>query len=220
MPKKENTNNLETFSLKINSQQAKEILQIAKEHDIHIRINFTNGIATVTHNTNDNDFADWVKQNYVKNEPALQPAPQKAPIVSDYEQDYKTAFSDVHFENMQNRYSEPVSNAPAFQKPKTYEKKEPKFFNKEGYKAIDNKTYIQTDAKTAYEISKFAQEKGVENSAKYQGNNSAVTVDGIKNRGFIEAVRHMSEWADKVQIKAAQSKDQQQNRNNNKKFER
>ncbi len=88
---------------------------------------------------------------------------------------------------------------------------EVKYYNKNEYSSIQNKTYIGTDAKTAYNISRFAEEKGVNFSAKFDGKNSAVTVDGVKNKGFIEAVKSMSAWSDKVQIKAAKVKEQFQN---------
>ncbi|MCM1524778.1 MAG: hypothetical protein NC120_10005, partial [Ruminococcus sp.] len=85
---------------------------------------------------------------------------------------------------------------------------------KNEYGSIQNKTYIGTDAKTAYDISRFAEEKGVRFSAKFDEKNSAVTIDGVKNKGFIETVKSMSEWSDKVQVKAAKVKEQIQNKNN------
>lgn len=83
--------------------------------------------------------------------------------------------------------------------------KEASYFNREGFKDIRNKTFIQTDSRTAYSISKEAARQGVEHSAKYDGEKSAVTVDGVKDRDFIEAVRGMADWAEKVQIKEAQT---------------
>lgn len=92
-------------------------------------------------------------------------------------------------------------------------RKEVTFFNKEGFKNIRNKEYINTDAKTAYAISQEARKQGVEHSVKYDGARSAVTVDGIKNRSFVDTVKNMSAWADKVQVAAERNKEQQ-NRNN------
>ena len=86
-----------------------------------------------------------------------------------------------------------------------HKKKDASFFNREGFKDIKNKTYIQTDSKTAYSISKQAQAMGIEHSARYSGEKSAVTVDGVKNRDFIEAVTRMAEWANKVQVREAQN---------------
>ena len=77
-----------------------------------------------------------------------------------------------------------------------------KYYNREGFKDIQNKTYIQTDSKTAFSISKEAQKYGIEHSVKYNGEKSTVTVDGIKNKDFIDAVKNMSDWAVKVQEKA------------------
>ena len=74
-----------------------------------------------------------------------------------------------------------------------------------------NKTYIQTDSRTAYSISREAAKQGVEHSAKYDGAKSAVTVDGVKNRDFIATVKGMAEWAEKVQIKEAQNQNRARN---------
>ncbi|MBQ5318253.1 MAG: GGDEF domain-containing protein [Oscillospiraceae bacterium] len=90
--------------------------------------------------------------------------------------------------------------------------KEVTYFNRDGFKDIQNKTFIQTDAKTAYIISKEASKHGIEHSAKYAGERSAVTLDGVKNKSFVQAVKSMAEWADKVQIKEAQN--QNRGRNN------
>ena len=220
--------------LKMTSKQAVELSKIAKSNNILYSIKYENGSATMTvDGAKDKDFVNWAKNNVLKENAVRNFAPQEKytpptyetvkPIsdVPDYEQEFETAFPNVPFAETQNSYpnfdtpyGKSDVSAPKYQKPQTYEKKEPTFFNKDGYKDIDNKTFIQTDSKTAYEISKFAQENGVENSAKFQGSKSAVTVDGVKNRGFIEAVTRMSEWADKVQIKAAKMKEQAQNKNN------
>ena len=89
--------------------------------------------------------------------------------------------------------------------------KEATYFNREGFKDIHNKTYIQTDSRTAYSISREAAKQGVEHSAKYDGAKSAVTVDGVKNRDFIATVKGMAEWAEKVQIKEAQNQNRARN---------
>ena len=88
-------------------------------------------------------------------------------------------------------------------------KKEPKFYNKEAYNDIQNKTYLQTDAKTAYAISQEAQRDGVNFSAKFDGEKSAVTVDGKKDLSFVNKIKSIKEWADKVSIKAAPIKQRQ-----------
>jgi hypothetical protein len=67
---------------------------------------------------------------------------------------------------------------------------------------------VNTDSRTAYSISKAAQESGVEHSVKYDGNKSSVVVDGVKNKNFLDVVNSMAEWAAKVQIKAAQMREQ------------
>lgn len=68
---------------------------------------------------------------------------------------------------------------------------------------------MNTDSKTAYNISKAAQQNGVEHSVKYQGEHSTVTLDGVKDRHFIDVINSMAEWANKVQVKAAQMREQQ-----------
>lgn len=105
--------------------------------------------------------------------------------------------------------------APEQSKSEDVQKKAPTFFNKEGYKDIQNKTFLQTDSKTAYEISKAASKQGIEHSVKYYGKQSAVTVDGVKDRAFIDTVKNMSNWAGKVQEKAIkeQAKENQQKNN-------
>ena len=102
----------------------------------------------------------------------------------------------------------PYVSAEQPQQPEA-EKKKATFYNRDEYKDIQNKTFIGTDAKTAYDISKFAEKSGVQFSAKFDGKNSAVTVDGVKSKDFIETVKSISAWSDKVQIKAAKSKEQQ-----------
>lgn len=86
------------------------------------------------------------------------------------------------------------------------QRKEATYYNREGFKDIQNKTYIRTDSRTAYAISKEAQKYGIEHSVKYDGEKSAVTMDGVKDRDFIETVKRMAEWAEKVQVMEAQNK--------------
>ena len=75
---------------------------------------------------------------------------------------------------------------------------EPTFFNKKAYKDIENKEFINTDAKTAYAIGQKAQEQGITFSAKFDGDNSAVTVDGVKNKAFVDAVKAEFNIVDKI----------------------
>lgn len=114
--------------------------------------------------------------------------------------------------------------APEQSKNEDVQKKAPTFFNKEGYKDIQNKTFLQTDSRTAYAISKEAQKQGVKHSVKYDGDKSTVTLDGIADRPFIntvvnrafkDTVKNMSDWAGKVQEKAIkeQAKENQQKNN-------
>ncbi len=109
-------------------------------------------------------------------------------------------------------FHENVMNEQVQQTAEPTAKKPPAFYNKNEYLKISNKTYISADAKTAYEISKYAEKQGVQFSAKYDGKNSVVTVDGVKNKGFLETVSKMSKWSDKVQVKAAQSRAERQNK--------
>lgn len=106
----------------------------------------------------------------------------------------------------------PVKSEKTEQAQEASEKKQPTYYNKNNYKNIDNKTYIRTDSKTAFNISKAAEKAGVEFSAKFDGKKSAVTVDGIKDKSFIETVKSMAAWADKIQVRAAHVKEQQNNK--------
>ena len=89
-------------------------------------------------------------------------------------------------------------------------KKSPSFFNRDGFSQIQNKTFVNTDSKTAYSISKAAQDEGVEHSVKYAGQHSTVTLDGVKDKHFIDVIQSMQEWAAKVQVKAEQMRSSQQ----------
>lgn len=119
----------------------------------------------------------------------------------------KTPKRSEHNEKLQEKAPKHFgrSEVPKQRNEDPAQKKDASFFNREGFKDIKNKTYIQTDSKTAYSISKQAQAMGVEHSARYSGEKSAVTVDGVKNRDFIEAVTRMAEWANKVQVREAQN---------------
>ena len=75
---------------------------------------------------------------------------------------------------------------------------EPTFFNKKAYKDIENKFFFNTDAKTAYAIGQKAQEQGVIFSAKFDGAKSAVTVDGVKDKAFVDEVRAEFNLSDKL----------------------
>ena len=71
--------------------------------------------------------------------------------------------------------------------------REATFFNKSMFKDIRNKTYINCDANTAYDISQTAQQMKVEHSVKYEGYKSSVVVDGVKNKEFVGYVAGSSE---------------------------
>ena len=75
---------------------------------------------------------------------------------------------------------------------------EPTFFNSKAYKDIENKAFLNTDAKTAYAIGQKAQEQGVIFSAKFDGAKSAVTVDGVKDKAFVDEVRAEFNLSDKL----------------------
>ena len=108
------------------------------------------------------------------------------------------------------------------------------YINRENFRFIQNKTYLQTDSRTAQEIASKAQMMNVPFAAKINGDKSTVTFDGIKDSGFIQmmssqyniapfrpqysrqynsqrygtfsnAVGKMSAWADKVQNRKQQN---------------
>lgn len=68
------------------------------------------------------------------------------------------------------------------------EKNEPTFFNKNTYREIQNKVYIDCDAKTAYDIGQQAQKFGVKFAIKYDGGKSSVTVDGQSGKNFLDFI--------------------------------
>ena len=119
-----------------------------------------------------------------------------------------------NFKQIPKQETEPIKTAQP-QIPQE-DKKAPTFYNKNNYKNIDNKTFISTDAKTAFNISKAAEKAGIEFSAKFDGSRSAVTVDGIKNKSFVDTVKSMEKWADKIQVRAFEkSKEIEQKQKNN-----
>lgn len=86
---------------------------------------------------------------------------------------------------------------------------EVKFFNKDAYKDIQNKTYINTDSKTAYNITQKAMKEGVTVSAKYADGKATITLDGVKDKAFIDAVEGIGKWAEKVKVKYAEKHNEQ-----------
>lgn len=63
---------------------------------------------------------------------------------------------------------------------------------------MENQQTQSTAAKTAYAIGQKAQEQGITFSAKFDGDNSAVTVDGVKNKAFVDAVKAEFNIVDKI----------------------
>lgn len=171
------------FYLGVTAAAAYKIAKKAQAEGIQFSVKYNGDKSVVTLNgERDKAFIDSVKKEFMSPQP---------------EQTAHTAESNL------SEYEIPA-DVPA----QRTEKKNPTFYNKDEYGSIQNKTFIGTDAKTAYNISKYAEKSGVQFSAKFDGKNSAVTVDGVKNKGFIETVKSMSAWSDKVQIKAAKSKEQ------------
>lgn len=175
---------------------AYKIAQKAQAEGIQFSVKYNGDKSVVTLNgERDKAFIESVKKEF------LSPKPQQAAHTAENDLSaFEVPAAEVPFE-----YIPPDIPPQQTQQP---EKKSPTFYNKDGYNAIQNKTFIGTDAKTAYSISKFAEKNGVTCSVKFDGNKSAVTVDGVKNKGFVEAVKKISEWSDKVQIKAAKAKEQ------------
>ena len=81
---------------------------------------------------------------------------------------------------------------------KVHTSDDPTFYNSRAYKDIENKTFLNTDAKTAYAIGQKAQEQGVIYSAKFDGDKSAVTVDGVKDKAFVDAMKAEFNLIDKL----------------------
>lgn len=92
-----------------------------------------------------------------------------------------------------------------------------KFFNKNEYKNIENKAYINTDSKTGFNITQKAQKDGVTVSAKFSEGKATITLDAVKDKAFIDAVEGIGKWAEKVQVKYAEKHpDKAQENNKNK----
>ncbi len=176
------------FYLNVTAAAAYKIAQKAKAEGIRFSVKYNGDKSVVTlDGERDKPFIESVKRKFMSPKP---------------EQTAHTAESDL------SAYEVTAAEVPfdTSQQTQQPERKNPTYYNKDEYGKIQNKTFIGTDAKTAYNISKFAEKNGIQFSARFDGKNSAVTVDGVKNEGFIEAVKSMSAWSDKVQIKAALSK--------------
>lgn len=89
-----------------------------------------------------------------------------------------------------------------------------KFFNKNEYKNIQNKAYINTDSKTGFNITQKAQKDGVTVSAKFSEGKATITLDAVKDKAFIDAVENIGKWAEKVQVKYAEKHSEKTQENN------
>ena len=89
-----------------------------------------------------------------------------------------------------------------------------KFFNKNEYKNIENKAYINTDSKTGFNITQKAQKEGVTVSAKFSEGKATITLDAVKDKAFIDAVENIGKWAEKVQVKYAEKHSEKTQENN------
>lgn len=74
------------------------------------------------------------------------------------------------------------------------------------YADIQNKTYINADEKTVVQIAEQAHKEAVPYSAKLDGEKSALTVDGKESKDFIDRIKNMQQWADKVKVREAMVK--------------
>ena len=184
------------FYLNVTKAVAYKIAQKAQAENIQFSVKYNGDKSVVTLNgERDKAFIESVKKEF------MSPKPEQAAHTAESDLSaYEVPAAEVPFEFV-------PPDVPA-QQTQQSEKKGPTYYNKDGYKDIQNKTFIGTDAKTAYSISKYAEKNGVTCSVKFDGNKSAVTVDGVKNKSFVEAVKRISAWSDKVQIKAAKAKEQ------------
>lgn len=89
-----------------------------------------------------------------------------------------------------------------------------KFFNKNEYKNIQNKAYINTDSKTGFNITQKAQKEGVTVLAKFSEGKATITLDSVKDKAFIDAVEGIGKWAEKVQVKYAEKHPDKTQENN------
>lgn len=188
--------------IRTDAKTAYTISQEAQKFGIEHSVKYDGEKSAVTlDGVKDKAFVEAVRKEFnIPETERQEKKPQRAPAYFGKEQTRPAQYRSEAPIQRESSYSQPQQN------------REPTYFNREGFKDIQNKTFIQTDAKTAYTISKEAAKHGIEHSAKYDGEKSAVTLDGVKSKDFIEAVKNMAEWADKVQIREAQS--QNRGRNN------
>lgn len=210
--------------LNVTAAMAYKISQKAQAENIQHSVKYQGDKSTVTvDGVKDKAFVDEIKKTFIQEQPA--------PATSTPQYDNFTdtpPFDDYPPENIPPQTfsfdtapedfppADVVYDPPAQHTEEGASKKAPTFYNKEAFGKIENKTYINTDSKTAYEISKEANRQGITHSVKYDGDKSAVTVDGVKNIDFVKAIKNISKWADDVQIKAAMSREQEQKRDKNK----
>ncbi len=210
--------------LNVTAAMAYKISQKAQAENIQHSVKYQGDKSTVTvDGVKDKAFVDEIKKTLIQEQPAPAPStPQydtftDTPPFDDYPPENippQTFAFDTAPENFPP--ADVVYDPPAKHTEEAASKKAPTFYNKEAFGKIENKTYINTDSKTAYEISKEANRQGITHSVKYDGDKSAVTVDGVKNIDFVKAIKNISRWADDVQIKAAKSREQEQKRDKNK----
>lgn len=179
--------------IRTDSKTAYEISKEAQKHGIGHSVKYDGARSAVTlDGVKDKDFVAAVRRKFNIPENSRNEKHTEKPAYFGHKQS-----------RQENSYTGRNDDKP--------QNKEATYFNREGFKDIHNKTYIQTDSRTAYSISREAAKQGVEHSAKYDGAKSAVTVDGVKNRDFIATVKGMAEWAEKVQIKEAQNQNRARN---------
>lgn len=167
------------------AKTAYDIGQQAQEFNVKYAIKYDGGRSSVTVDAiAGKDFLDFISKSY-PHARISEPKQAERPV-QQQSQEMKVGKSD---------------NTPG---------KSPSFFNKDGFSQIQNKTFVNTDSKTAYSISRAAQDEGVEHSVKYAGQHSTVTLDGVKDKHFIDVIQSMQEWAAKVQVKAEQIRSSQQ----------
>ncbi len=192
------------FYINATAAEAYKIAQRAQIEGIQFSVKYNGDKSVVTLNgERDKPFIESVRREL------LSPKPEQPTFTAENNFPAHEIPAEANVVDDFPPYIPPYAPAEQPQQPEA-EKKKATFYNRNEYKDIQNKTFIGTDAKTAYAISKFAEKNGVQFSAKFDGKNSAVTVDGVKSKGFIETVKSMSAWSDKVQIKAAKSKEQYQ----------
>ena len=193
------------------AKTAYEISQAAQSFNVeHSAKYYGQKSKVVVDGVKDREFLEYIAKSYPSVEISPDRSMQYKRIDRQAQQQAGQTYQPTYQSQTQQRsYGQSTYSQSYGDQQRPSQAKLPKYFNRQGYAGIENKIYVDTDSRTAYNISVAAQQEGVEHSVKYHGDRSTVTLDGVKDRHFLDVISSMAEWAAKVQIRAAQMREQQ-----------